>query len=224
MKRIIVAVNYVNYRNTLKAKIQRDALITLVNNKSSNVQLFSFNYRDENVVLPPEFHVCKSLKRNSKVTIRNPRPLPYIKEILDLCSNIPCDIFGYINSDIFVQKNLFSIFEKHNKDVYLFKRFDISDVDFLKFQSNNFRVKVKDHPGFDALFFNVNWWKKCSKRFNNDLILGEPEWDFYYHRKIMSLTRNIFEGRFLYHILHPTIWTLNSPGAINNRRINGTLG
>ena len=221
--KIIVAINYVNYGNKKKQDHQEMALRVLASNRPSNVELVSFNYINENVFPPPCFKVFKMLKRNSRATIHNNRDLPYIKDIFNLCSEMKSDVFGYMNSDILVNRDFFNGMHV-NRDAFLFQRIDIKSIaDASSFNKGHYKVYMKDHPGFDAIFFNRIWWRKNSNKFDGGLIVGEPEWDFYYVKKIRSLSRNFKIKRALYHVFHKTIWTLNSTGSINNRKINGTI-
>jgi len=222
--KIILSINYVNYHDGEKKAYQDFALSVLEKNKPSNVEVAVFAHEDDDVKVPASFRVFKTLKRNSKKIIGNNRPLPYIKDILSQCFKMECDIFGYINSDILITKNFFDCFDKKKIDAYMFMRYDISQVkDIGEFNKKSFKIKYKNHPGFDSFFFRKKWWELNKQRFHDNLILGEPEWDFYYYQRIYEGTREILIQRDLYHVFHRTIWTLESPGAINNRRINKSI-
>ena len=220
---IIVAINYVNYSNYLRKRWQEAALRTLANNAPSNVKIVCLNYSDEEVDVPDSFLVLKQLKRDSQKEIGNSRRLPYIKEIFDACSLMSCDVFGYLNSDILVHRKFFDVFKTKKIDAYLFNRVDINEVPIQNFNGYDFKVIWNGHPGFDGVFFRTKWWLKNRNKFHDDLILGEAEWDYYYNKKIQESTDRIYKKRWLYHVFHETTWTLDSRGAKNNRKINGSI-
>ena len=222
--RIVLAINYVNYSDVKKKNWQKVSMDVLVKNSLANVQLVTFNYKDDEVHVPQQFMVFKMLERNSQKTIGNTRPLPYVKDIFDFSSQMNCDVFGYLNSDIMVHKEFFDVFDNYKKiDAYLFSRTDIADVNVGSFNDKNFHVVWKEHPGFDGIFFRRKWWLINRKRFNDNLVLGEPEWDYYYDKIIRQSTGQIIKKRKLYHVHHDTIWNLTSTGAVNNRKINGAV-
>jgi len=218
--KIIVALNPVNYKDGRKRQHQEAAFDILERNKPSNVDIACFNYPTDDVNVPPTFKVFKCLERNSAKTIRNTRPLPYISDIFNHCSHMEADVIGYINSDVLLSKEFFSLFSK-DIDAYMFSRTDITPVNHSKLEKKDFRVVWNEHPGYDGFFFRRAWWSKNRKKFSAGLILGEPEWDYYYRKRIVALTDKRMNKRALYHVFHNTIWTLESPGAIHNRTING---
>jgi hypothetical protein len=230
--KIVLAINYVNYvnydknANFKKKKWQEIAIDSMINNKPDDkeVELISINYPTDEVNLPDEFKVCKILERNSKITIGNNRDLPYVKDLFNFCATLDCDVFGYINSDILITKDFYSNFSE-DIDAYLFSRTDISDVSVEELNNKQFRVVWDIHPGFDGIFFKKSWWLRYNKFLSNDMILGEPEFDLYYNDVITYLKKNckVCRKRVLYHVFHDTLWTMVSPGAINNRKIRGTL-
>ena len=135
--KIILATNYVGYKERDKKRWQKVALNVMAKNKPNNVMLVFFNYEDEttNIINNNDtsgaFRVFKMLKRNSRKIIKNNRDMPYVKEIFDNCAKLPCDIFGYVNSDILIHKDFFNVF-KNNIDTYIFSRTDIKEVTGVK--------------------------------------------------------------------------------------------
>ena len=99
-KSLVIALNYVGYSDLKRRAYQEIAMRILDANKPWNCMVHVFNFPWETVHVPDRFTVSKTLSRNSKETIGNTRNLPYIKEIFDACSQLPCDVFGYVNSDI----------------------------------------------------------------------------------------------------------------------------
>lgn len=222
--KILVAINYANYPDGSRKYIQDLALSILDKNKPENCSCISFNFKDEKVNVPPSFLV-RYLERDSSKTIGNNRRLPYIKEILNQCYQSDCDIFGYVNSDILLNRKFFGFLDgKH--DAYLFRRIDLesANVSYELFTSKNFSninlfSKKEEHYGHDAVFFDRKWWEKNGKKFHNDLILGEPFWDLYYNKIVVENSKNYSMERALYHIYHPTMWSVKSKGGINNSDI-----
>lgn len=215
--KITLAINYVNYDNPSKKKRQDVALSVLLKNKPKNVFLASFNLVDEEVDTPPKVRVFRMLKRNSQRELGNNRPLPYIKEILNLCSQSPCNVFGYVNSDILLSKDFFHILE-NSYNAFIFYKKDIEKVDVKDFPNN---IKIVDATpcGVDGIFFNKKWWFLNSHLFPNDLVLGETEWDTVYNSITQKVAKKYYLGRDLMHVVHERIWTLDSRGAIHNTLI-----
>ena len=221
---ILLAINYVNYSDGGKKIYQDRALTILEKNRPSNCTCVTFNFSDEHVT-PPSFLLKDSITRDSSKTIRNNRKLPYIKEILNACCDrYNADIFGYMNSDILLPKSFFSLLNLEH-DAYLFQRFEVMEnADLTVFTKkgcslDNIIKYSEEHHGYDAVFFKKTWWQKYRRKFNEDLILGEPLWDWYYHKVTTDYTKNALEKRALYHVYHTTTWNTRSPGALNNDRI-----
>lgn len=220
---IALAINYVNYSDSSlymkrKGERQKVALDVLEENSPSNVGLFTFNYKGEKVDVSKRFHVLKKLQRNSQKEILNDRPLPYVKELFDLCSEIYCDAFGFMNSDILLTKDFFDLFDR-SIDAYVFYRTDISEVTVGSFNKKEFRVVDPNHAGNDAFFFRRDWWLENRKHFHDDLILGETEWDTCYREIIKRIAPRHMIKRSLYHVYHDAKWKLDSKGALNNLNI-----
>jgi len=208
--KILVAINYVDYSDPLKKRLQEDAIRTMI--KRDGIMYVSFNFESDQVILPEHFVVFKTLTRDSSKTIDNDRRLPYVKEILDKASEIDSDIFGYMNSDVLLRDDFFDVF-KDELDVYMFSRYDIDSI-------NSFKIVGQDHPGFDAVFFKKQWWMDNASCFNANLILGEPAWDDYYCKTVKRYAEKSLIQRRLYHVYHPTIWNVTSNGSKNNINIH----
>lgn len=225
--KIVIAINYVNYTNEIKKGLQDVALSVLIANKPRNVSLVSLNYENEKVNVPEPIMVFNQLKRDSQRELGNNRRLPFIKEIFDTVSKLPCDIFGYMNSDILLNKDFFKFFSE-SYGSYVFYKKDIEKISANDFLKGNIRV-VDDGPyGIDAFFFKREWWHSNRKFFPDDLILGETEWDTCYNSIIQKVDKKYFIGRCLYHVIHERIWSLSSRGAVNNtliwQRVRDTYG
>lgn len=221
--KIVVAINYANFdTKTLegKRKQQRQtvAIANLCQNKPKDVFLVTYNFPDDVVKVPPAIHIYKTLKRNSKTEIGNDRPLPYVTEILNKCAEIYCDVFGFINSDILLDEKFYETF-RDNIDAYIFYRTEISEVSVSDFRKRKYRIIDETHPGNDGFFFKREWFVKHRKKFHNDLILGETEFDTCYRYVIKNECKKYIEKRALGHVYHDAKWNLTSPGAINNIKI-----
>jgi len=226
--KLVIAINYVDYPSGVKKDLQDTAIAVLRATKPPYVHLVTVNYKHEKVNIGKKFDVLRMLKRNSVEQIGNNRPLPYIKDVFNAVykSQIMTrnDIFGYINSDILINKKFYKHFSFTKKvGCYMFSRVDIKKVSAANFVNGQEVVISRSHPGIDGFFFRKDWWTHYSKELHDDLILGEPEWDYYYRKIICKHTKHIVEKRALHHIDHKTVWKLNSKGAINNRKINGTI-
>jgi len=220
--KILAAINYVNYKDPSKKGKQDLCVSLLIQHKVDCVKLVSFNYPDDQVTLPPSFTIIKTLKRNSAKEIGNWKPLPYIKEIFDQCAKEDVKIFGYMNSDVLIENGFYDRLNGCS-DVYLFQRIDISEVNKQTLNKHVFNIVNKEHPGFDGIFFDKRWWVNNQHRFNPDMILGEPFWDYYYKELACRYSKKVTIQRALYHIHHETKWNLISPGAENNQKIYDTI-
>jgi len=217
---IVVAFSPVNYKDERRRKAQEVA-VRVLSHAPSFVYPVAFDFLKDSspisVVEECNIPTLNILKRDSVKTISNTRRLPYIKEILELCSKIDCDIFGYINSDILVDENVYqNLFE--DKDAFIFSRSDIGEVSVEDFLAGKSKVIYggDKHIGADGFFFNKEWWLKNRQRFPSGLIIGSTEWDTCYRYIIKKLTANFVESRSLYHVYHNQTWTTTSPSALNN--------
>ena len=216
--RIILALNYVAYADFRRKKQQETALSILSCNKPDNVRVVVLGYSDEQIVVPCSFVIDRSLIRNPVEDFGAERRLPYIKEILDLCAKMDCDIFGYINSDILIPQDFFDHLLQ-DQDVYLFNRIDVGEVNITTLNEKSFRVVWNGHPGCDGFFFKKDWWLKNRESFHDDLIIGEPAWDIYYMLLVSKLTERYIISRGVYHTWHDTIWNEKSIGGKHNMTI-----
>lgn len=216
--RYLIAINYVNYQSEYKRRSQDTAISVLVRNKPHNAILTSVNFSNEQVNVPPDFHIVPMLQNDAQKKIGNNRRMPYIKEIMDICSNMPSDVFGYMNSDILLKKDFFDVFKK-NIDAYVFYKKDIESLSVDDFIDGKIKVINESPDGVDAFFFSRKWWIANRSFFPSELVLGESEWDTCYNSIIQKVTTNYALNRTLYHINHDRIWTLDSRGAVNNKLI-----
>lgn len=210
--RYLIAINYVDYCIENKRMSQELCINSLKKHKDKNVSLLSINFEDDIIDLPDCFEVSHKLNRDCCKEIGNDRRLPYIKELLDICSDFECDVFGYINSDILIEDDFFDVFNKE-KEAYIFYKKDI--------EINNDKINiVNEYPhGQDGFFFNKKWWLSNRNFYPSNLILGESEWDTCYNSITQSISNNYVIKRSLLHINHERIWSLDSRGAINNKII-----
>jgi hypothetical protein len=220
MKKVVIAVNLASFNDPLKKARQDVAMDILYSHNAENIQVVSFNYPADQIEIPYDFTSRKTLSRNSQEVIDNNRPLPYIKDILNGCMEFDCDIFGYMNSDILLHPDFFSIFNTR-RDAYIFYRREIEEVDCEKFLSQKFKYiwGGDKHPGNDAFFFDKNWWQNNNNEYPDGLILGESDWDTVYRVITKALTKRHLEARELCHVFHMPKWTLDSKGALNNVKI-----
>lgn len=216
---MIVAFNPVFYENKKRDILQENALRVL---KMAPQGIFpiSFGFKGDPIHPLAEelnFDNFNVLKRDSSVIIHNNRRLPYIKELLNYCSKIDCKVFGYINSDILMNNEVYKALNE-NFDAFILSRYDIAEVSPSDFMKGKIKVLFggDKHCGADGFFFNREWWIKNQKHFPEDLILGESEWDTCYRIIIKKLTHGHLEKRALYHVFHNQRWEIDSMGALNN--------
>lgn len=224
MKNIVVGFSYVDYKDR-RRKIAQDNAIEVLSQCPSHVVPVSFAFKrsDPHKYLSNlNITQLSILNRDSSVTINNTRQLPYIKEMLNYCSKIDCRVFGYINSDILMPDDAYSLLNM-DFDAYVFSRSDIKEISPDDFRSSTKNIEViyggNTHAGADGFFFKKSWWECNKDRFHNDLVLGETEWDTCYRTVIKKSGARYIEARVLYHVYHDAKWDINSPGGINNLKI-----
>lgn len=220
MRSILIAINYVNYKNK-KLKINQTRALNVLSSLPSYFHIISFDFLKSKK--PQEFSdfpriiYAPILKRNSSSEISNSRDLPYIKEIINKSAENKYDIVGYINSDILLGKEFVSCFHV-KKDVYMFPRNEIGEVEPEDFVAGFKKIIYGGdmHAGVDGFFFDRLWWLKYKDEFPDDLILGETEWDTCYRHISKSISDNYLEKRAIYHVYHDSQWNTTSMGAQNN--------
>jgi len=220
MKSVVIAFNYVEFKDKAKKSRQDVALSVL---KKAPSWVFPVCFGFENGSRYPEqlgFYTFNMLRRNAMTEIGNDRELPYIYEIMDLAATIECDKIGYVNSDILLKDDFYNCV-KADFDAFIFSRYDIVDVNSDRFLNNDFRVIYggDTHAGADGFFFKREWWKENRNKFPDNLIIGETEWDTCYRKLIKKNCYNYIEKRLLYHVYHDQKWNLTSNGAKNNIKI-----
>ena len=216
---IIVALNPVFFSDPKRAILQENALRVLAK-APKNVFPVSFGFvgdQDHPLVKELNFPSLNILKRDSKTILKTSKKMPYIDEILNHCAKLDCDVFGYINSDILMGHNVYSILDG-DYDAFILPRYDIAEVspeDFLQG-----KVKIiyggNTHCGADGFFFRKDWWIKNGEFFTDKFIIGEPEWDLCYRYIIQRLSKRHLDKRSVYHVYHAASWNGQSIGAKNN--------
>lgn len=222
-KQIVVAINYVDYKDPRRRMAQDMALHVLSLRPGTNISLVSFDF--PHAPKPKIFDEYKIehlpiLKRDSSVELNNTRRLPYIKEILGYCNKIKCDVFGYINSDIILIPSVYDLLQL-DFDSFMFSRSEIGETDIDSFRDKPVKVIYggNSHGGIDGFFFSRRWWNINHGKFPDNLILGETEWDTCYRMIIKKIGCRYVEARALYHVYHDAKWDINSPGGQNNIKI-----
>ena len=125
---------------------------------------------------------------------------------------------------ILVDKKNYKFMCMDDIDACIFSRIDIHEVNKDEFLMGKTKVNESFyekgiHDGADGFFFTRKWWLHNNYRFHDDMILGDPYWDFYYRKIINVSTKKVFRAHSLYHIYHATTWNFESPGAVNNKNI-----
>ena len=223
-----MATSYADYQDKQKKQQQDFALSLLAKNSPKNVTLVLFDHvtkrdYDPRRKIPPRFNFFQVLNRDAKNSISNNRDLPFVKDFFDTASKLRADVIGFINSDILIRKDFFSLFNK-KIDAYVFSRIDIRPTNERDIQKGKVTVAENTYPngvhdGADGFFFKTKWWNQNRHLFHDDLVLGEPYWDHYYRSVIRKNCRNKLVKHSVYHVWHHTTWTFDSPGAILNRNI-----
>lgn len=219
MKRIVIGFSFVRYTDIRRIIAQENAISVLASHPD-NVFPISFDFqKSEKMKVLEDFKIpqLNILKRDSSIEIQNNRRLPYIKEILNNCYKINCDVFGYINSDILVSQDVYNILQQ-DFDAYIFSRSDIGEVSADDFINKRYKVIYggDKHIGADGFFFNRSWWNANKDKFPDGLLIGTTEFDTCYRVIIKNSGAKYLEKRVLYHTYHDQTWTTTSPSALNN--------
>jgi hypothetical protein len=124
------------------------------------VELFSAQYIEDRPIVPKYFRKTPDLVRSvlDFKSMKNPRKLPLIKDILDKlyeCSD--ADFFIYTNSNVCLQKDFYLEVEKIIKrgfDAFIINKRMISE-DHLDIKGLNkmYLEEGTPHPGFDCFVF-----------------------------------------------------------------------
>lgn len=225
MDTVALAINYVDFDDKKKSERQSVAMEVLSNSPDWLCPIVVG--LDESVYLAKEYkvHDFKLLKRDSRLEINNNRSLPYIKEILStLAKERRFKKIGYINSDILIGPDFFDVIQR-NHYAFILSRSDIAEVSSPEYLQSKFKVIYggDKHHGADGFFFKRSWWIRNQRKFPEDLIIGETEWDTCYRKIIYDNCRSFIEKRALHHVYHDQSWNWTSNGARNNMEIWETL-
>jgi len=217
--KIVIGFNYVDYVDKRRRTAQENA-VKVLSLHPSLIRPISFDFenaKNHKLLEDCGIEQLNILKKDSVVIVGGDKRLPYIKEILECCYNIDCEVFGYINSDILMPSEAYDVLNL-NFDSYIFSRSDIADVSVEDFCLKNTKKIYGggSHSGADGFFFKKSWWDCNRSKFPENLIVGSTEWDTVYRLIIKKLDSRYIEARALYHVYHDQFWTTTSPSALNN--------
>ena len=217
---IIIAFNPVNFKDEQCICRQNTAIEVLSMAPQGIIPLAIGFYGDSKNEFVESLGIkqINVLKRDSQKEIGNDRKLPYIKEIFDILCKIDCKKFGFINSDILIDKKVYNTIEKKS-EACIFSRREIKPISTDQFINNQIEILSDEHGGADGFFFDREWWLNNRHLFHDNLICGETDWDNCYRDTIKKYSNNYIEDRSLYHVFHSAKWTTKSKGAINNIKI-----
>jgi hypothetical protein len=192
-----------DYTDAARDQHYRECLQCLLDNKNPQDTVQVFIHEGATLRPQPEgVTVCPVLKRHAVSELGVKRDLPFLKELLGTMAQTPCDLFGYLNSDILMDKACMHLL-RNGKGAYAFSRYDIAPCSYADFQAGNFKITHYAHSGFDAVFFTPSWWRRYSQVLPYDLLIGEGVWDNYYDSAIRAVTpKQSYSGKHLYHREH----------------------
>jgi hypothetical protein len=227
MKQVVIAISCVDYKDIRRFKAQEVALQSLNFRPKELVSVISLSFVNDpkpKVLDGLDIHYLPILKRDSSVLLNNPRRLPYIKEIMDICAKTKCDVFGYVNSDVLLPPDAYQMLQM-DFDAYIYSRSDIGEATIDDWVEGKFKVIYGGnmHSGADGFFFRKSWWNVNRNKFPDDLVIGETEWDTCYRLLIKKIGCRYLEARMLYHTYHDAKWDKNSPAGANNTKILGEI-
>jgi ADP-heptose:LPS heptosyltransferase len=158
--------------------------ITIDSWVSKGFKLFSFNTDEELIILEKEFPAVTFVRLGNSGKEKYGKPYPLLKDIFDyLFKNYKSDIdiFGIINSDIFLKEDIRN---------FIFNNINNSLVFGCKNEVNDFSENVNSayyKCGFDYFFFNHELLEIFHKAEVN-LHMGLQWWD--YALPILALNKN----------------------------------
>jgi ADP-heptose:LPS heptosyltransferase len=149
--------------------------ITINSWLEKNFKIFSFNTEEELIILKKEFPLVNFVKLENSGKEKYGKPYPLLKDIFDylfkMNNKSDMDIFGIVNSDIFLKKDIKSFLNDNITNSLLFGcRNDVNDFND-KIDSTYYKC------GFDYFFFDKDLLEVFYKTEIN-LYMGLNWWDY----------------------------------------------
>lgn len=145
-----------------------------------------------------------SLKRSAATVLGDPKPLPFIKNILEAgmeqARAQPSDIVFLCNEDVAIAEDI-------EIDLIATRMGWASRRDFMALPRRVTKesiAKGSAHPGADAFFFVAGDWPQLRDKFP-DMILARSRWDLVY-RSVLQRNGGKEIVNVLAHVAHPQKW------------------
>ena len=160
------------------------------------------------------------LRRNAKTTLRDPRELPFLRDLLDLATKQAAtdDLICFCNDDT-VWAHGITDTVLHVKHCAFASRHEF--VRLPKMPTCIEIIIARKHCGCDFFVFRPRWWQ-ANRRDMPDMILGCEAWDLVL-RKLMASCNGAELHAAIAHEEHGATWQgrRNDPSALHNRKLAG---
>jgi hypothetical protein len=211
--KIAIGINIFGYYKRQDYCIE--VLLRLVS-KYPDITLYNITFEDEkNYTLG--FEHLPILKRKAKDIIQGSlSQKPIAKDFFDALSNIDCDYFLFLNSDILLTEKLIKFLLKGEYETYSFSRHDCYKILSLD-KILPYRIEI---AGFDAWAVNKNWWIDNRNHFQ-DYIYAEHLWDVAFALELYNRSNSFIGNKEVYicHEKHELKWNESSPEALHNSKL-----
>jgi len=166
------------------------------------------------------------LTRSSKDVISgSTKQLPFVNDILNHLSQIECDYFIYVNSDVILNPNIIKYIMNNNPDSFCCSRVDIADVtSFQQVIDKKVTALRYEIAGFDVFVFKRDWYLRNNDLFD-DFLVGQPCWDQCYAMIVKLFAGGHKIGNkfppYCFHIQHAPTWQTDTqaPERVYNHKI-----
>ena len=211
--KIAIGINIFGYYSRQDQCIE--VLLRLAS-KHSNISLYNITYEDEkNYTLG--FNHLPLLKTKAKHIIKGSESdKPLAKDFFNILSEIDCDYFIFLNSDILLTEKVIKLILKGEYDTYSFSRHDCYKIVSLD-KIIPYRIEI---AGFDAWVVKKSWWLEHNHHFN-DYIYAEHLWDVAFTLEMYNRSNSFIGNKDVYicHEKHELKWNETSPESIHNSKL-----
>ncbi len=161
-----------------------------------------------------------SLRRNAKTALRDPRALPFLRDLLDMAARqaAPSDLIVFTNDDVAFAPGLTETLSTVQHCAWA------SRHEFLRLPVLPTCLDIigaRKHCGADLFAMTPRWWR-YHRHLWPDMVLGCEAYDLVM-RKLMAATGGVELHAALAHEEHASWWLSHrsDPAAQHNRRLAG---
>jgi hypothetical protein len=158
------------------------------------------------------------LKRTAKGTLKDPRALPYLRDLLGIALNrsTPNDLVVFTNDDVVLSPGLTETLCLVENAAWS------SRMEFVRLPELPTCLEImmgRKHPGADLFAFTPEWWVLHGDDMP-DMVLGAPEWDMVL-RLLMQITTGVELHAAIAHEEHRSYWLTHTSdrSTVHNRKL-----